>query len=156
MQEFQTNVFGLPMAYGVNLGVTMGLGKENQWAWRIPIIVMQIFPILLMSFIAQLPETPQWFMSKEQREDAREASEHIYGKEEAESNLEALQKAQDEESDEKVGYQDMLLPSGSQIHPTMITVMGQVNQALTGYGAVSVYCPQSLSFLDSASGKQST
>lgn len=36
----------------------------------------------------------------------------------------------------------MLLPSGSQFHPSMVTVMGQVNQALTGYGAVSVYGPQ--------------
>ena len=26
--------------------------------------------------------------------------------------------------------------------PTVITVMGQVNQALTGYGAISVYRPQ--------------
>src|ERR1700733_3041874 len=36
----------------------------------------------------------------------------------------------------------MLWPSGSQFHPTVITVMGQVNQELTGYGAVSVYGPQ--------------
>lgn len=58
-QEFQMNIFGLLMAYSINLGVTIGLGKESQWAWRTPIIVMQIFPILLMSFIAQLPETPR-------------------------------------------------------------------------------------------------
>ena len=34
------------------------------------------------------------------------------------------------------------MPNGVQFHPTMVTVMGQVNQALTGYGAVSVYGPQ--------------
>lgn len=37
---------------------------------------------------------------------------------------------------------DMLTPSHDQFHPTMLTVMGQVNQALTGYGAISVYGPQ--------------
>lgn len=58
-QEFQMNIFGLLMAYSINLGVTIGLGKDSQWAWRSPIIIMQIFPILLMSFIAQLPETPR-------------------------------------------------------------------------------------------------
>lgn len=58
-QEFQMNIFGLLMAYAINLGVTVGLGKDNQWAWRTPIIIMQIFPILLMSFISQLPETPR-------------------------------------------------------------------------------------------------
>lgn len=36
----------------------------------------------------------------------------------------------------------MLLPGRSQFHPTIVTIMGQINQALTGYGAVSVYGPQ--------------
>lgn len=141
-QEFQMNIFGLLMAYGINLGVTLGLGKDDQWAWRIPIIVMQIFPVLLMSVITRLPETPRWFMSKDRKDDAQKALERVHGKKEGQDKLQELQEAQDNESDEKVGYKDMLLPGGSQFHPTMITVMGQVNQALTGYGAVSVYGPQ--------------
>ena len=30
-QEFQSNIFGLNMAFAINLGVTHVLGKENQW-----------------------------------------------------------------------------------------------------------------------------
>ncbi len=30
-QEFQSNIFGLNMAFAINLAVTNGLGKENQW-----------------------------------------------------------------------------------------------------------------------------
>lgn len=141
-QEFQMNIFGLLMAYGINLGITRGLGKESQWAWRIPIVVMQLFPILLMSFISRLPESPRYFMSKEKKDDAQKALEELWSKKDAKSKLDDLQEAQDNESDTKVGYKDMLLPGGSQFHPSMITVMGQVNQALTGYGAVSVYGPQ--------------
>ncbi|PMD44433.1 general substrate transporter [Hyaloscypha variabilis F] len=141
-QEFQMNIFGLLMAYGINLGVTRALGKECQWAWRIPIVVMQLFPILLMSFISRLPESPRYFMSKEQKDDAQKALEELWSKKDAKSKLDELQEAQDNESGSKVGYKDMLLPGGSQFHPSMITVMGQVNQALTGYGAVSVYGPQ--------------
>ena len=141
-QEFQMNIFGLVMAYSVNLGGTIALGKDDQWAWRTPIAVMQVFPIVLMSLISRLPETPRWLISKDRKRDARAALEDVYGKREAKAKLAELQKAQDEESDEKVGYGDMLLPGGSQFHPTVITVMGQVNQALTGYGAVSVYGPQ--------------
>jgi MFS family permease len=141
-QEFQMNIFGLLMAYGINLGVTIGLGNENQWAWRIPIIVMQIFPLLLMSFISILPESPRWFISKDKTDQAKRALERVYSKDDAKSKLKEIQEAQESESDDKVGYKDMLLPKGSQFHPTMITVMGQVNQALTGYGAVSVYGPQ--------------
>ena len=49
---------------------------------------------------------------------------------------------QETESGGSVGYVDMLTPGHAQFHPTVITIMGQVNQALTGYGAVSVYGPQ--------------
>lgn len=140
-QEFQMNIFGLLAAFAINLGVTLALGKDNQWAWRVPIIVMQFFPILLLSIASRLPETPRWYMSKWRKQEAKEALVDLHGEDQAESMLRDLSAAQRDEDDnaERVGYSDMLLPSGSQFHPTMITVMGQVNQALTGYGAVSVY-----------------
>lgn len=143
-QEFQMNIFGLLAAFAINLGVTLALGKDNQWAWRVPIVVMQAFPILLLSLASRLPETPRWYMSKWRKQEAREALVDLHGEDQAESMLRDLSAAQRDEDDnaERVGYSDMLLPSGSQFHPTMITVMGQVNQALTGYGAVSVYGPQ--------------
>lgn len=138
-QEFQMNIFGLLMAFAINLGVTIALGKRNQWAWRIPIIVMQIFPAVLMMTLSRLPETPRWLMSKDRKEDAQEALEDLFGKsQESEDRLKEIELAQENESDAKVGYGDMLLPGGSHFHPTMVTLMGQVNQALTGYGAVSV------------------
>ncbi|KAI1502015.1 general substrate transporter [Biscogniauxia marginata] len=141
-QEFQMNIFGLLMAFAINLGVTIALGKDSQWAWRIPIVVMQAYPILLISIMGRLPETPRWFISKERKGDARKALVDLHGEVKAEDMLDELHRAQQEESDEKISYIDMLWPSGKQFHPTMLTVMGQVNQALTGYGAVSVYGPQ--------------
>jgi hypothetical protein len=98
--------------------------------------------ILLMSFISRLPESPRYFMSKEQKYEAQKALEELWSRKDAKSKLDDLQEAQDNESNAKVGYKDMLLPSGSQFHPSMVTAMGQINQALTGYGAVSVYGPQ--------------
>ncbi|KAL9613051.1 MAG: hypothetical protein Q9167_002397 [Letrouitia subvulpina] len=141
-QEFQSNIFGLNMAFGINLGLTNGLGKENQWAWRIPIVAMQIYPILLLTFIYRLPESPRWLIFHGRDDDAQEALVEIYGNEESKSKLDEIKKAHDEETSHAVGYSDMIWPSGKQFHPTMVTVMGQVNQALTGYGAVSVYGPQ--------------
>lgn len=141
-QEFQMNIFGLVMAFAINLVVTITLGKSNQWAWRIPIIAMQVFPVLLLSVISRLPETPRWFMSQDREDDAKDALKDIHGEDEGKKKMDELKQATEDEGDENIGYKDMLLPSGSQYHPTMITVMGQVNQALTGYGAVSVYGPQ--------------
>ncbi|MCJ1398981.1 hypothetical protein MMC11_002183 [Xylographa trunciseda] len=141
-QEFQSNIFGLNMAFAINLFITIALGKSNQWAWRIPIAVMQVYPVLLLAVIYRLPETPRWFISKEKEEDAHEALIDIYGEDEAKEKFDGLKSAYKEESGKPVGYGDMLSPKGAQFHPTVVTVMGQVNQALTGYGAVSVYGPQ--------------
>lgn len=140
-QEFQSNIFGLLMAFGINLGVTVALGKWSQWAWRTPIIVMQIYPVLLMAFVKQLPESPRWFIYNGREADAQAALNDIYGNE-GDSKLDDLLDAHEKEKDQHVGYMDMVTPSHPQFHPTMITIMGQINQALTGYGAVSVYGPQ--------------
>ncbi|KAF2829675.1 general substrate transporter [Ophiobolus disseminans] len=140
-QEFQSNIFGLVMAFGINLGVTILLGKWNQWAWRIPIIVMQIYPVLLMAFVERLPESPRWFIFNNRTDDAKEALNDIYG-DEADEKYKELLEQHDREKDETVGYLEMLNPYHAQFHPTMVTIMCQINQALTGYGAVSVYGPQ--------------
>ncbi|KAK5156096.1 hypothetical protein LTR04_005677 [Oleoguttula sp. CCFEE 6159] len=141
-QEFQSNIFGLNMAFALNLVVTICLGKQNQWAWRVPIIVMQLYPVSLFAFIGRLPESPRWFVSNDKKDVAKDALEYIYGEEEGEKKFDELVESHDKEADETVTYKDMFTPSNPQFHPTMITVMGQVNQALTGYGAVSVYGPQ--------------
>ncbi|KAJ8129605.1 hypothetical protein O1611_g4025 [Lasiodiplodia mahajangana] len=141
-QEFQMNILGLLVAFSINLGVTIALGKDNQWAWRIPIVVMQAFPILLISSISRLPESPRWFVSHGRGDDAMEALTALFDESKARETLDELIQAQADESDDRLGYIDMVLPRGSQFHPTILTAMGQINQALTGYGAVSVYGPQ--------------
>jgi MFS family permease len=140
-QEFQSNIFGLLMAFGINLGLTIVLGKWDQWAWRTPIIVMQVYPLLLMTFIGGLPESPRWFISHGRQTDAQTALNQIFGNE-GDSKLDELLDAHEKEKGESVGYFDMLKPSHPQFHPTIVVIMGQINQALTGYGAVSVYGPQ--------------
>lgn len=103
---------------------------------------MQIYPVLLLSFIYRLPETPRWFIFNDRHEDAKKALTDIYGEDDMKEKYDELVKAHEEESSHSIEYNDMIWPSSEQFHPTMVTVMGQVNQALTGYGAVSVYGPQ--------------
>ncbi|KAH6659099.1 general substrate transporter [Truncatella angustata] len=153
-QEFQMNIFGLNMAFGINLIVTRILGKSNEWAWRIPIIIMQVYPVALLACIETLPESPRWLIYHGRDEEAKKALEDIYGGkygdgEEGESDrqYEELKKSHDEEAGDSVSYWDMFTPSHDQFHPTIVTIMVQVNQALTGYGAVSVYGPQIFALL---------
>ncbi|KAF2773654.1 general substrate transporter [Teratosphaeria nubilosa] len=146
-QEFQANIFGLNMAFAINLAVTVSLGEHNQWAWRTPIITMQIYPLSLLAIFESLPESPRWLMFHEKKEEAKQSLTKILGEEEGNKKLEELSESAQQEGGEKVGYKDMLNPKHPQFHPTIITVMGQVNQALTGYGAVSVYGPQTFELL---------
>ncbi|WPG97593.1 Sugar transporter TC2A11 family [Acrodontium crateriforme] len=141
-QEFQSNIFGLNMAFAINLIATVTLGKSNEWAWRIPIITMQIYPLSMLLIFERLPESPRWFVYHDRHEDAQKSLEAIMGKEDGKKVLDELAESAKQESGDNVGYFDMFTPGHPQFHPTMITVMGQVNQALTGYGAVSVYGPQ--------------
>lgn len=140
-QEFQSNIFGLLMAFGINLAVTEALGKSSQWAWRLPIIIMQVYPILLMAFVERLPESPRWFIYHGKQTEAQAALNMIFGNE-GDRRLDELLDVHEKEKGHHVGYFDMVNPSHPQFHPTVITIMGQINQAMTGYGAVSVYGPQ--------------
>jgi MFS family permease len=143
-QEFQSNIFGLNMAFAINLAATVTLGKYNEWAWRVPIIAMQIYPLGLLAFIKELPESPRWFIYHDREEDAKASLADIMGDEDVDPKCKELVEShkQEQDSGASVGYIDMLTPGHDQFHPTVITIMGQVNQALTGYGAVSVYGPQ--------------
>ena len=103
---------------------------------------MQVYPLSLFAFIYWLPESPRWLVHNDRKEDATEALKQILGEEDGKAKCDELVKASEEESDEEPGYKEMLTPGHTQFHPTMLTIMGQINQALTGYGAVSVYGPQ--------------
>jgi MFS family permease len=127
-QEFQMNIFGLNMAFGINLGVTRALGKDNQWAWRIPIIVMQSYPLVLLAVIGRLPESPRWCLYHGREEASKVAMMAISGEGEGEQRFKDMVESQAQESDENVGYMDMLTPGHPQFHPTMVAIMGQVNQ----------------------------
>ena len=78
-QEFQSNIFGLNMAFAINLAVTVSLGKQNQWAWRIPIIAMQVYPVGLLAFIERLPESPRWYVFHDMNDKAKNSLKIIMG-----------------------------------------------------------------------------
>lgn len=133
-QEFQSNIFGLNMAFAINLAVTVQLGKKNEWAWRIPIIAMQVYPVVLMLFIKALPESPRWLVFHDKTDRATKSLKAFLEEDEAKKKCDDLVESSKEESGHKIGYKDMFTPGHDQFHPTMLTIMGQVNQALTGYG----------------------
>lgn len=103
---------------------------------------MQVYPVLLLALVNRLPESPRFYAMNDQEDEAKRSLERIYGEgDDAKKQLEELMKSAKDEGGSS-SYAEMLTPSNDLFHPSMITIMGQVNQALTGYGAVSVYGPQ--------------
>jgi hypothetical protein len=140
------NIFGLNMAFGINLAVTRALGKSHPLAWRLPIIIMQLYPVVLLACVKSLPESPKWHIYNGREDEARKALVKLYGGKysdgeegEGDRQFEELKKTHEEESKAAISYWDMFTPSHAQWHPTVLTIAVQINQALTGYGAVSVY-----------------
>ena len=102
------------MSFIINLTLTNTLGKEHEWAWRIPIIAMQLYPVSLLLLVFRLPETPRWYILHDQRDNARESISAVFGEDQADDTLKQLAEAHErEEKDEMPGYADMVRPSGS-------------------------------------------
>jgi len=103
---------------------------------------MQLYPVVLLALVNRLPESPRFYAMDDREDDAKKSLEEIYGEgDDTKKQLEELMKSAKDEGSAS-SYVEMLTPSKDLFHPSMITVMGQINQALTGYGAVSVYGPQ--------------
>ncbi|KIW89652.1 uncharacterized protein Z519_09808 [Cladophialophora bantiana CBS 173.52] len=104
---------------------------------------MQIYPVLLFAVANLLPETPRWCVLHGDNDRAKRSIARVFGKDQVEDRIKELTEAHKKEQAKGwISYSNMLWPGGSQFHPTVVTVMGQVNQALTGYGAVSVFGAQ--------------
>ncbi|KAF5338177.1 hypothetical protein D9758_014717 [Tetrapyrgos nigripes] len=53
-------------------GAMVGTGEMNStWAWRIPLVLQVIPPIIIMSCVYFCPESPRWLVQKGRMEDAR-------------------------------------------------------------------------------------
>lgn len=82
----------------------------------------------------------RWYIFNDRKEDAKKSLQRLEGKEDGEEKFEEFVEAAKKEQEETVTYWDMITPGHKQFHPTVVTVMGQVNQALTGYGGM--YMPR--------------
>jgi MFS family permease len=77
---------GIASAGWVNFGLSFI--KDQEVSWRLPMAIPIIFTVMLMGFAMSFPESPRWLLSKNHKEEAREAMITLAGKEHA--NLEAI------------------------------------------------------------------
>ncbi|KEF61291.1 uncharacterized protein A1O9_02856 [Exophiala aquamarina CBS 119918] len=67
------------------------------WAWRPPIIIMQIYPALLFTGANLLPETPRWLVLNGEEDRAKKSIARVFGEDAVEDRIQGLLEAHKQE-----------------------------------------------------------
>lgn len=100
---------GVATAYWVDFGFYFVSENDPKGiSWRLPIILQVIFPMMLLSVIFKVPESPRWLMSKKRVREARIVFSAIYNlpenDSEVTSQLAEIQSALELEEAESAGF----------------------------------------------------
>ena len=100
---------GVATAYWVDFGFYFVSENDPKGiSWRLPIILQVIFPMMLLSVIFKVPESPRWLMSKKRVREARIVFSAIYNLPENDgevtSQLAEIQSALELEEAESAGF----------------------------------------------------
>lgn len=128
---------------GQLLGALVCLGTEHadgDRAWRIPIGLLFIIPVLVAVGIFWVPESPRWLMVRHRDDDARKALHLLrkgkFSDEEIKNELRDLQATIDQTVD-KGQFRELF--QGTNLKRTLIVVGVNVFLQLTGQNFISVY-----------------
>ncbi|OJJ49998.1 hypothetical protein ASPZODRAFT_157007 [Penicilliopsis zonata CBS 506.65] len=115
----------------------------NRWSYRIPLLTTMISPLLLLSLVWIVPESPRWLITKDRVEEARKSLRKIRGKTIPQAELdreldEAIAfTALERELEESTSYLECL--KGTDLRRTLIACLAMSGQQLTGIAFVSGY-----------------
>ncbi|GME85997.1 unnamed protein product [Ambrosiozyma monospora] len=73
-RQVVTAVYNTCWYLGAIIGAWVTFGTRNvsgEWCWRIPSICMAFWPLVQLTFIFFVPESPRWLVSKGRTEEAR-------------------------------------------------------------------------------------
>lgn len=99
------------IAAAINRGTE---GIDTTVAYRVPMGVQLIFPLIVLAFLWWIPESPRWLMRRNKKEAARKSLESVNQDDKAyvvENDLQALQSDLDDEAmiSQKSSWKDLIV-----------------------------------------------
>ncbi|CAK7240812.1 MAG: hypothetical protein STHCBS139747_002260 [Sporothrix thermara] len=116
---------------------------NNQWAWRLVMVIQMVIPLLLLGIYWILPESPNWLLSHGRRDDAKAALMYIRkdsaSEDEVDQELALIEAsvAEQQEFHRATTYWDCF--KGSNGRRTMIACGVQFFEQLSGNAFASSY-----------------
>lgn len=136
----------------ISSGVLRGLmGRQDDWAWRIPYAIQWVFPPPIILGVLFAPESPTWLVRKGRLEDARKALRRLASEASDEEinntvSMIAYTDQLEKETVEGVSYLDCF--RGTNLRRTEIACMVWAAQVLCGiwFGGNVIYFLQQAGF----------
>ena len=119
-----------------NVSGSQLLSDENVWRWMLGV---EFFPaILYFGLLFFVPKSPRWLYTKNYIDQAKQVLERIHGSEQAEVEIESIEKnLEDSETSKTVSVRDLFAPALRFIMIVGITL--GILQQVTGINAIYFY-----------------
>jgi MFS family permease len=132
---------GAFIAYWVRFGCSRHEGTLGEWDWRMVIVFQLLMPILIVSQVYFLPDTPRWYIQKGDRvEAARAALRRVRDTEdEAEGELLSIREALAYERQSANSGYSALWRDASVRKRLLLAFALNIGQQLTGQGTLNTY-----------------
>ena len=119
-----------------NVSGSQLLSDENVWRWMLGV---EFFPaILYFGLLFFVPKSPRWLYTKNYIDQAKQVLERIHGSEQAEVEIESIEKnLEDSETSKSVSVRDLFAPALRFIMIVGITL--GILQQVTGINAIYFY-----------------
>ncbi|KAF2401454.1 sugar transporter [Trichodelitschia bisporula] len=129
------------IAYWVGYGCSTHKAKLGEWDWRMIVIFQLLVPILILSLVFTLPETPRWYIQHGDRiDDARASLLRVRDDPEAvETELTSIREAIEFEKSAISGSYSALWKDPSVRKRLLIAFALNAGQQITGQGTLNTY-----------------
>lgn len=128
------------IAYWVNFGCTKHAKRLGDWDWKMVIIFQLLMPIIILSQVFLIPETPRWLLKHDKDDKARDSLRRVRGSDqEVEDEMLMIREALEFEKEAISSSYSALWKDPSVRKRLLLAFVLNAGQQITGQGTLNTY-----------------